>query len=765
MTDRDLKEEKKYKKWSKLILVALFSVLCFLGYRASLLEFDYDFEKFFPQEDEDLSFFKSYRETFENDNDFILIGIRREKGLFNQTFLLQLDEFVDSLRGLPHLREVISPLEMKYYEMNPMGLGVMEKAFFHPEQPTRFQADSMRLANTNQPIAEMVNLKNQSLIILIKNEQLISKKKSDELAHALQDMLDRQSFSEVHVMGKIMGQLEYIEVMKVEFLTFMIISVLVLIIFLIITYRSLWGIIIPLATVLLAVVGSLGFMQLSGKPLNMMTTLLPVIMLVVGMSDVVHMVSKYLEEIRYGKTKVLALKNMIKKVGVATLLTSLTTALGFVTLIGVSMEPIRDFGIFTAVGVLLAFVLSILFIPSIFMHIKKPKIANAKSIQNNWEKGLGRIFVWLCRNRPKVLWAYFFLTIVAVYGAFQIKFDYFLMQDLDQDQPLMEELRYFQKQYGGIRPFEMAVIPQGEYEIDDYEVQKEIEKLTHYLDSVYGVNQMISPTVPIKYMNQAMRNGEKEYYKVPENPKRYAYLNRQLQKFEDRQEWQQIQSKDGKMGRIFGRMIDPGSRAMLMRNDSLRTFYEQNIEAEVVDYKLTGTPVIIDRSGRYVTQNVVYGLLVAFLLIGLSMGVLFRSVRMGLLSLVPNLFPILLTAGFIGFAGIDLNMSTAIVFTIAFGIAVDDTIHFLSRYRQEMVQGRSRLYGLRRTFISTGKAIIITSIILLGGFGSLIFSDFLSTFYIGLFVSMTLVFAVVTDLTLLPMLLLGNKKDRSKTTI
>lgn len=758
-------EEKKYKGWSKTVLLLLLSVLCFLGYRASQLEFDYDFEKFFPQEDEDLAFFKTYREKFENDNDFILLGIREPQGIFNQAFLNSVNNFVDSLRKLPHLREVITPLEMNYYTLNPMGLGFSEKAFFHPDNPATYKEDSILIANTNQPISEMVNLKNQSLIILLKNKQLISKKKSDELAHALQKLLDKQTFQEVHVMGKIMGQLEYIEVMKIEFLTFMIISIVVLILFLLITYQSLWGIIIPLATVLLAVVGSLGFMQLSGKPLNMMTTLLPVIMLVVGMSDVVHLVSKYLEEIRYGRSKVVALKNMIKKVGVATLLTSLTTALGFVTLIGVGMEPIRDFGIFTAVGVLLAFVLSILFIPSIFMLLKKPKIANVQSIQNAWEKTLASIFILLCRNRRKVILSYVFIAMVAVYGALQIKFDYFLMQDLDQGQPLMKELAYFQQHYGGIRPFELAIIPKSPYKLEDFEVQQEIEKLATYLNTKYGVNQMIDPTVPVKYLNQALRKGEEKYFKVPENPKRYEYLNQQLKKFDKREEWKTIKSEDGSMGRIFGRMVDPGSREMLSRNDSLEAFYQRSINQEVIDYTLTGTPVIIDRSGRYVTQNVIYGLLVAFLLIGLSMGILFRSIKMAFISLIPNVFPILLTAGFIGFAKIDLNMSTAIVFTIAFGIAVDDTIHFLSRYKQEMIKGRSRLFGLRRTFISTGKAIIITSIILLGGFGSLLFSNFLSTFYIGLFVSMTLIFAVVTDLTLLPMLLLGNSKSRLKTTV
>jgi len=733
-------------------------VLLFLGYSSSKLEFDYDFEKFFPQEDNDLAFYEDYREKFENDNDFILLGFANEGGVFEQEFLEKIESFTVKLRTLPHLREVVSPLEMSYFELSPGGMGFKKSPIFHVDDPEQYAADRERLENSIEPVAEMVNLENNSLIVVIKNKQLINKEDSDELATALQDLIDEEGFKEIHMMGKIMGQQEYIAVMKVEFLTFASISIFVLIVFLIIAYRALWGILIPLATVLLAVIGSLGFMQLSGTPLNMMTTLLPVIMLVVGMSDVVHLVSKYLEEIRYCRTKTVAIKNMLKKVGVATLLTSLTTALGFVTLIGVGMEPIQDFGIFTAVGVILAFVLSILFIPSIFLNIKKPKITDSTKVQNAWERGLGKFFIRLCRNQKTVLVAYTILTIICILGASRIQFDYFLMQDLGEDQPLMQDLRYFQKQFGGIRPFEMAIIPAEGKEVTDFDVIRETEKLEQYLDNEYGVNQMISPTVPFKFANKTLRNGRDEYYKIPENEKRFDYLKRQMVKFESREEFQQIVSADKRVGRVFGRMIDPGSRKMLQLNDSLAVFYQNNIDSSVLSYKLTGTPVIIDEAGRHVSENIVIGLLFAFLLIGISMAVLFKSIKMGLISLVPNMFPILLTAGYIGFAGIDLNMSTAIVFTIAFGIAVDDTIHFLSRYRQEMGHGRTNLFALRRTFISTGKAIIITSIILLGGFGSLIFSNFLSTFYIGLFVSMTLVFAVVTDLTLLPMMLLKKKK-------
>jgi predicted RND superfamily exporter protein len=481
-------------------------------------------------------------------------------------------------------------------------------------------------------------------------------------------------------------------------------------------------------------------------------------MLVVGMSDVIHLISKYLEEIRQGKDKLTALRIMVKKVGVATLLTSLTTALGFATLIGVSIEPIQLFGMYTAIGVVLAFVLSILFIPAVMLWLKKPKVAVSDSINSGWHHFLGKLFIMLCRKQKAIIVLFGILTIVSLWGASKIKFDYFLMQDLNEDHALMQDLRFFQNNYGGIRPFELAILPKGNLKVNDYRVLKEVDKLSSYLDSAYQVNQKVDPTVPFKFVNQMMRDNKSEYFRLPSNEKRFEYIKKQMKPFENKAEWDEIISDDLKMGRIFGRMVDPGSHAMLKRNADLEQFYRNEIDTNVIAYKLTGSPVIVDQSGRYVSKSVFYGLLVAFALIAVSMGFLFRSLKMALFSLVPNIFPILFTAGFIGFAQIDLNMSTAIVFTIAFGIAVDDTIHFLSRYQQELKNGRSRLYAVRRTYLSTGKAIIITTIILLGGFGSLMFSAFLTTFYIGLFVTMTLVLAVITDLTLLPLLLLGTKK-------
>lgn len=753
----------KYKKYSIIALTFVLLITIFSANQAIKLRFDYDFEKFFPQEDDDLDFFKEYRSTFENDNDFVLFALKSDNGIFNQDFLKKVEAFTDSLKKLPHTREVISPIEAKYPRLDFSSIGEFQEPYFHVDQPEKYESDSLFIAISNDPIANVVELNKGVIVIVLKNKELINKADSDELGTAINNLVEQTDFKQIYVIGKILGQQLYIDIMKVEFATFMGISIFILIIFLILAYRSFWGILIPMTTVLLSVVLSLGVMQLFGRPLNMMTTLLPVIMLVVGMSDVVHLVAKYLEEIRLGRSKVEAIKNMLKNVGLATLLTSITTALGFVTLIFVNMEPVQDFGVFTAVGVMCAFMIAIVFIPAIFYLVKIPKVGDSRKSNSDWDQLLRKLFLLLIQYRKPVLIAYISVGVVAIVGMTMIKFDYFLMQELGENDPMAEEMRFFEDNFHGIRPFEMAiVVKKKSSSIYDFEVMHEINKMENYLTDRYQVGQMISPTTPFKYINRAMRSGKPEFYIFPDKEKRYDYIADQLQDLGMQKQLTEIISEDGKMARLSGRMVDPGSREVLFRNDTLQQFYQSQIDTTLIDYKLTGTPVIIDKSSRYLALNVLSGLGIAFVIIAVIMSILFKSIKMGLISLIPNLYPILLVAGIIGYFGIDLNITTSIVFTVAFGIAVDDTIHFLSRYAQEIKKGKSNLYAIKRTYLSTGKAIVITSIILLGGFSSLIFSNFMSTFYIGVFVSLTLLFAVVTDMMLLPLVLMYWNKDKMK---
>lgn len=731
----------------------------FFGYSALQLKFDYDFEKFFPGEGHELAFFNEFRKTFETDNDFVLLALENEEGVFQEDFLIISRQFVSELEQMIHLRTIYSPINAEYPKVIPGSIVFKHSPYLNIDQPELYSKDSLFFADSKELMAGMLSIESNSICILLKHKQFITKKESDELRIALDELIGNYDFDKVHLVSKIHGQKVYVNIMQQEFLLFTSISIFILVIFLWFTYRSLWGILVPLVTVLIAVIGSSGTIQLSGKSLNMMTTLLPIIMLVVGMSDVVHFVSKYLEEIRLGKNKYEAVRLMLNKVGIATLFTSITTAIGFATLITIDMEPARDFGIYIAVGVLIAYLVTVLLIPSLFVFMRKPKIIDSKRLRNHWDRGLGKGFVWVLRKRKPILLLYVFLAFIAAFGIHRIRFDYFLMHDLSDDDPMMQELFYFQDHYGGIRPFEMALMPKGDYKVTDYKFLKEVNIIEDYLDSSYGVSHLTSPITPLKFINKLSRNGREEYYRFPLKESRYDYLMDLLEKQAD-SSLRFLIAPEAQMARISGRIKDPGSFAMLERNEALHAFIQQNIDTRIVDYEITGTPVIIDKSSRYLSRNVILGLLVAFGVIALLMGFLFRSIKMAFLSLVPNIFPIVLTAGCIGYLGIPLNMSTALIFTIAFGIAVDDTIHFLSRYKQEMNRGIQNFWAIRRTFLSTGKAIIITTIMLIGGFGSLILSDFKSTFYIGLFVSMTLIFAVITDLTLLPLLLLKKKSKK-----
>ncbi|MDG1475786.1 MAG: MMPL family transporter, partial [Vicingaceae bacterium] len=210
--------------------------------------------------------------------------------------------------------------------------------------------------------------------------------------------------------------------------------------------------------------------------------------------------------------------------------------------------------------------------------------------------------------------------------------------------------------------------------------------------------------------------------------------------------------------RFTGKMDDVGSKKVKQMNIDFDNFFRNEINTQLINYKMTGTALLIDKNNEFLATNMIIGLSIAFLLIATLIGFIFKSIRMALLSIVPNVIPLAIIGGLMGFTGTTINMSTSIIFTIAFGIAVDDTIHFLSKFKIESQRGSSFIYSLKRTYISTGKAIVLTSLILCGGFISLIFSDFKSTFLIGTYVGLILFVAVITDLLLLPVLLMMLKK-------
>lgn len=740
-----------------LILIGVLSV--FFAIQLPDLRFNYVFEDFFPVDDPELTYYQEFREQFGEDNNYLLIGITPDGGIFNSSFLKRLDSLTHTLSELENVRSVRSLATFERPVLSPAGL--LTIPVIHPDEPGRMTSDSSYAMRSNIIRGNLISSDGKSAALLLRHAPLTSQPAAEKLLDGIERALEDIPQENRHVAGKIHAQRVFVTTMQEELILFLSASLVLIILFLTIAYRSVMLTILPLVVVMLGAVWILGIMSLAGKPLDILMVLLPTIMFVVGMSDVVHILTKYIEQLRLGQTRLTALRITFREVGMATFLTSLTTAIGFFTLLTASIQPIREFGIYTGIGVFVAFIVAFSLIPASLSIMKPPAVSRKMLHRSGWFGFLSKSFITVSRKRRVVIWISLVLVILSVAGIRQIHINTYLIEDLPQDHPLKQDFTFFDQHFGGSRPFEMtATVPEGR-SLFDPQVLREMETVSDYLRTNYEAGNVAGPATLVKTLNQASNGGDPDAFSLPESERDWRRVRRYLPRILRSGDARDFVTEDQRTGRITGRVEDIGSAISLARTDSLREFIRENTDSTLVQFTVTGTSNLIDKNNEYLARNMFYGLGIAFGVVALIAGMLFRSLRMVLITLIPNVIPLLIVAAVMGVTGITLKLSTSIVFTIAFGIAVDDTIHFISKLKIELQKGSSLLYALKRTYLSTGKAIIVTSIILSGGFLTLLLSSFGGTFYTGLLISMTLILALVIDLTLLPALIIAFFPGRS----
>jgi predicted RND superfamily exporter protein len=748
-----MQEDSTYRKWAKTAIVAVLAVTALMAYQVSQIGFDYNFERFFPQDDPETDYFLAHREKYGSENDFILFSLENNEGIFDKDFLSEAVRFQDSLLTLPYVTEAQSILTLQEPIQDPLFGSFFERPYLRWDEPEHYSIDSARIYQSPDLVNSFVTADGKSLAILFNHKQFLSKEGCDTLSWAVNALTLGFDFDRIYVSGRATGQRYFVDRMQQELIIFMSASMVLIVLFLIIAFRSIWGVIVPLIVVLLAIVWLLGVMRLVGKEIDLLLTILPTILFVVGMSDVVHILSKYLDELRKGQAKMEAIKISVKEVGLATFLTSLTTAIGFLTLMSSSIIPIREFGIYSAVGVVLAYLLAFSLLPAAMVLSKRPKLREERAGQDFWTKHLHRLYGWIIRNRKTIGLGSVLLAMLCAWGISRVEVNNYLLEDLKKDNPVRMEFDYFEKAYAGIRPFELSFeVKDSSLTVLDPDVLRQLDKLDTYLREDYGAGFIISPLSFVKSLYKAGHNGKAEYYRLPESNKELAKLAKNLKRAKHMEGVNSFLSADLLGCRVAGKMGDWGKLEIDKRNEALANFWEQEIDNELLSYHLTGTAKLIDLNNDHLSKTMLWGLVIAFFIVALIVGLLYRSWKMVIIALIPNMLPLMMIGAVMGFTGIDLKVSTSIIFTIAFGIAVDDTIHFVSRLRLELAKGRSRQYALKRSFIGTGKAIIITSLILIAGFLTLVMSTFKGTFYTGSLLSLTLLFAVVVDLFMLPVL-------------
>lgn len=730
-----------------IAFVIIFSV--FSGSRLTKINFNYDFEDFFPNEDNELELYNQFRKTFEYDNEFVLIALENKSGIFKKDFLQKVDDLTKNLLALEDVRNVSSPTNLKHNSFG--GLVPVQTRVLHFEDESRYQSDSAQIYQSPFLVGSYFPTDAKSISIFVKTMDVLSKKRSDRLADAIRDLVENSAFDDYHMVGRIFGQQVYLENVQKEFLTFLSLAFVIVIIFLWFSFRSLYGVIVPMAIVLVAILWTLAIMNLLGKPIDILSTMLPTMIFIAGMSDVVHFFSKYFEELAKGTAREKIYPLILKEVGFPTFLTLITTVVGFLSLLFSSIGPIREFGVFTSVGVVIAFILTYTLLPALLYFFTPTKLVSVHGSNNRTYGAMRTILFWIFRHQKTILLITAGLIVLSISGISRIKVNNILLEDLNDRVKLKQDFYFFEKHYSGVRPLEIQItLKDYTRSLLDYKLMKQLDRLDSIIKKEYGAGFVISvPNIVREIYKNVYQVAGNEF--PPEDD--YNEIAAQLKQNKNNREIKRIISPDGLRARISAKTSDMGSIKINAHTEKMMEFIGQNLNTDLLQIDITGAAHLVDRNNEYMVSNMTQGFVFSIVVIGLLTFFLHRSWRMVLVFILPNVIPLMIIGGIMGYAGIELKAATSLVFSIAFGIATDDTIHFISRFKIELGYGKSLMYAFKRTYFETGKPIILTTFILIGGFMSLMVSNFESTFYFGFLICITVVIAVLADLFLLPVLL------------
>lgn len=754
---------KNQKTYNLIIIgfVLVFSLFCV--YKLQNIKFDYDFEAFFPNEDHELEIYNNYRKTFEYDNEFALVAVENKSGIFKRDFLLKIDSLTKKLSDLKYVQRVTSPTNLKTLSLG--GLIPIQTSVLHFQDPDLYKDDSIAIYRSSHLIGSFFPLNAKSVSIYIKTDDVLTKKQCDSLAYGIEKSLKDFKFDKIHYVGRIFAQNVYLKNLQKEFLIFISLAFVVIIIFLWLSFRSFYGIIVPVIIVLISILWTLGIMNLFGKPIDIMSAMLPTMIFIAGMSDVVHFFSKYFEELSKGTLREKIYPLIIKEVGFPTFLTLITTVVGFLSLLFSSIKPIKEFGIYTSVGVTIAFILTYTLLPALLYYFTPKKLITVHGTNNRTYNLMRTGLFWIFRNQKTILIISGIVLIASFVGISKIKVNNILLEDLSKKVKIKQDFIFFDENYSGVRPFELLItVKDKTRSVWDYDVITELNKVDEFIKKEYDAGFLVSPSSLVKSIYQNSNNDYDLKFPAIEE---YEPISKQLKGNNKNRDVKRLITPDGLKTRISAKIRDMGSLKATEHNKNLVAFIDKNINKNLLQFEITGAAHLIDRNNEYMVNNMTQGFLFSLLVICILTFFLHRSWRMVLVFIIPNVIPLIIIGGIMGYAGIELKAATSLVFSIAFGIATDDTIHFISRLKIELGYGKSLMYAFKRTYFETGKPIILTTFILLGGFMTLMISDFQSTFYFGFLICITVIIAVLADIFLLPVLLFliyGKRKNNNSNT-
>jgi len=752
-----------------------------MGYFATKVEMSYEFTRTVPLDDPDMVFFTNFKKQFGEDGNMMAIGVK-DSALYQLNNFNKFKELSTKIKGIAGVNEVLSLPFLRVIRKDTAQRKFYLTPLFPEQVASQAALDSLLAEALDQKfyMGQLLNVDNGATLILapMNKEYANSAKRigvTKELVKYGEEFTESTGI-ELHYAGLPFVRSIMAEQVRKELLMFTYLSGLVTGVIMLLFFRSFRAVLFSMIMIVVMVIWVMGTMALFKFKISLLSGLIPPVIVTIGITNAIYLLNKYHLEYVKHRNKMEAISVVVQKMGLATFLTNLTVAIGFLTLLATDITILREFGIVAGLNIIALFVVSLVMIPGILSWMPEP---NAKHLRHLNFRILGAfvrlIDVLVARQRAAIYVSTAVITLFAVLGMSRLYSVSYMVDDIPEDSPLKRDLKFLEQNFSGIMPLEMVVDLQTKRKrpLTDVKNLEAINKFEVALDSIEGVSRPISLISFVKASKQAFYNNNPALYELP-SKQEGAFIQNYMRKQTDNSGLFKafVDTTFSKM-RISMQMADIGSNKMdsLVKNviepktQVLIDDLKKNLKSkgDSVSVAITGSSKIFIKGNKFLIDNLTESLILACILITLSMAILFANVRMIVISLVPNLIALMITAGLMGYFNIPLKPSTALIFSITFGISVDNSIRFLAKYRQELLTtGFFVPRAVSESVLETGKSIIYTSVVLFAGFIIFAFSDFGGTVALGLLTSTTLIISMFTNLILLPALIMTFDKPKMK---
>ncbi|MCZ8355087.1 MAG: efflux RND transporter permease subunit [Cyclobacteriaceae bacterium] len=745
-----------------ILIITLLAITAFFGYHAQFAEMSYDFRGTVPANDPEQVYFQNFRKQFGEDGNIVAVGLQ-DSSIFQYKNFEKLREFCVAVKWIDGVNEVISLPQIKKLEKDTANTKFVLKDIFQQKITNQYTLDSLLKEASKQKfyIGQIVNEENGAIAVLIsiKKETLNSVKRIDVTNQivALGDKFTKETGIQLHYAGLPFVRSVIAQQVGQELKIFLGLSLLITGIIMMLFFRSFRATFFALIIIGIVVVWVLGTISLFGFTITLLSGMIPPIIVVIGIPNAIYLLNKYHTEYVATRNKEQAISEVIKKVGLATFLTNLTTAIGFLVLLSADITVLREFGIVAGINVMATFVVSLILIPSVFSWMPPP---SAKHLRHLEVQGFGNILsfvdVMVHRHRMFIYSITALVVTFAIIGMMRLHSVSFMVDDLPEESIVKKDLKFFEANFSGVMPLEIVVNTGKRRGVIDVKNLRKINELETFLDSIPAISKPISLVSFVKASKQAFYNNNPNYYELPDSRERNYILPYLKGQSDNSGLFKSFVDSTLQTMRISMQVADIGSDKMDdLINNTIQPRINQIFEGTDIEVKVTGTTPLFIRGNSFLIDNLKGSLLLAFLLISLTMAMLFANLRMIIIALIPNFIPMAVTAALMGYFGVPLKPSTVLIFSITFGISVDYSIHFLAKYRQELFARNFYVpLAVSNTILEVGKSMIYTSIVLFAGFIIFAFSSFGGTVALGLLTSTTLLLSMITNLVLLPTLIL-----------